>query len=74
MFLMQIFQSVPTSLGFNIEVKYPLPERAKDGSVGEDYSCFDINLMADIILRVVDQHAGERAVIFSCFNPDMCTV
>ena len=65
---------MPPSLGFNIEVKYPLPERAKDGTVGENYDCFDCNIMADAILKVVDHHAGDRVVIFSCFNPDMCTV
>ncbi len=70
----QVFHGVPPSLGFNIEVKYPLPERAKDGTVGENYDCFDCNDMADTILKVVDHHAGDRMVIFSCFNPDMCTV
>lgn len=26
------------------------------------------------VLEVVLKHAGERRIVFSCFNPDICTL
>ena len=62
---------MPEGVGFNIEVKYPVPEISNDN---KDFPYFDHNLVADILLKVVYEHVGKRKVIFSCFNADMCTV
>lgn len=33
---------------------------------------FDLNLYLDIIIKVVLEHGGNRKIVFSCFNPDIC--
>ena len=63
--------NIPESVGFNIEVKYPVPELSNDVY---SFPYFDRNLMADQILKVVLPHAGHRKIIFSCFDADMCTL
>ena len=67
----QVFKSLPSHIGFNIEIKYPVPE-----TVDPQYSFryFERNQMTDIILKVVYRHAHKRKIIFSCFDPDMCTM
>ena len=69
--LSQVFKSLPTHIGFNIEVKYPVPETVDPQY---NFSYFERNQMADIILKVVYRHAHKRKIIFSCFDPDMCTM
>ncbi|KAJ8384058.1 hypothetical protein AAFF_G00211900 [Aldrovandia affinis] len=71
--LHQIFQAVPEHVGFNIELKWIT--QLKDGSWdGNMSSYFDMNLFLDIILKCVHQNAGKRRVVFSCFDPDVCTM
>jgi glycerophosphocholine phosphodiesterase GPCPD1 len=68
--LRDLLKRLPKSLGFNIEMKYPSP--TMDGM--ECFPYFDRNLMADIVLKTVFKYARDRRIIFSCFDPDMCTV
>ncbi|XP_035278448.1 glycerophosphocholine phosphodiesterase GPCPD1 isoform X2 [Anguilla anguilla] len=69
----QIFQAVPENVGFNIELKWIT--RLKDGSwEGNLSTYFDMNLFLDIILKCVHQHAGKRRIVFSCFDPDVCSM
>ncbi|KAJ8275391.1 hypothetical protein COCON_G00100160 [Conger conger] len=69
----QIFQAVPEHVGFNIELKWIT--RLKDGSwEGDVSSYFDMNLFLDIILKCVHQNAGKRRIVFSCFDPDVCSM
>ena len=58
-------------VGFNIEVKFPLSY--SDGKQEAEHF-FERNEFVDIILRVVYQHAGNRRIIFSCFDPDTCAM
>jgi len=67
----QVFKELPPRIGFNIEVKYPVPEIADPQY---NFSYFERNQMADIILKVVYRYAHKRKIIFSCFDPDMCTM
>ncbi|XP_054900279.1 glycerophosphocholine phosphodiesterase GPCPD1 isoform X2 [Poeciliopsis prolifica] len=71
--LSQIFQAVPESVGFNIELKWI--SQMKDGTWdGNLSSYFNMNTFLDIILTCVLQKAGRRRIIFSCFDPDICTM
>ncbi|XP_074540943.1 glycerophosphocholine phosphodiesterase GPCPD1-like [Halichoeres trimaculatus] len=71
--LSQIFQAVPEHVGFNIELKWI--SQMKDGSWdGNLSSYFNMNTYLDIILSCVLQKGGKRRIVFSCFDPDICTM
>lgn len=71
--LSQIFQAVPENVGFNIELKWIC--QMKDGSWdGNLSSYFNMNTFLDIVLTDVLQKAGKRRIVFSCFDPDICTM
>ncbi|XXG78358.1 hypothetical protein AAC387_Pa08g2315 [Persea americana] len=59
--LKEAFQKVDSSLGFNIELKFD------DNVVYEED---DLVHVLQIILQVVFEHAKERPIIFSSFQPD----
>uniref|UniRef100_A0A671QUW4 Glycerophosphocholine phosphodiesterase 1 n=1 Tax=Sinocyclocheilus anshuiensis TaxID=1608454 RepID=A0A671QUW4_9TELE len=68
-----IFQAVPDHVGFNIELKWIC--QFKDGSWDAKLSTyFSMNQFLDIILTCVLQNAGNRRIVFSCFDPDVCTM
>uniref|UniRef100_A0A8C9T9M9 Glycerophosphocholine phosphodiesterase 1 n=1 Tax=Scleropages formosus TaxID=113540 RepID=A0A8C9T9M9_SCLFO len=72
-FVTSIFQAVPEHVGFNIELKWIC--QLRDGSwEGNLSSYFDMNLFVDIIFTCVHQNAGNRRIVFSCFDPDICTM
>lgn len=58
-------------VGFNIEIKWTM--QLKNGSY-ELYNPLDLNTYLDIILEVVLKYGGTRRIIFSCFNPDICSM
>jgi len=68
--LEECFKKIPSKTGFNIEVKYP--HRVNDEDLG--YRPFGRNSFIDHILQVVFDHAGDREIIFSSFNADMCVL
>ncbi|KAM6906708.1 glycerophosphocholine phosphodiesterase GPCPD1 isoform 2-T2 [Lycodopsis pacificus] len=71
--LSQIFQAIPEPVGFNIELKWIC--QLKDGSWdGNLSSYFNMNTFLDIILSCVLQKGGNRRIVFSCFDPDICTM
>ncbi|KAG7259511.1 hypothetical protein CRUP_031787, partial [Coryphaenoides rupestris] len=71
--LSQIFQAVPEHVGFNIELKWIC--QLKDGSWdGNQSSYFNMNSFLDVVLTCVLQMAGRRRIVFSCFDPDMCSI
>ncbi|XP_017311667.1 glycerophosphocholine phosphodiesterase GPCPD1 isoform X1 [Ictalurus punctatus] len=71
--LSQIFQTVPDSVGFNIELKWIA--QMKDGSWDGNLSTyFNMNQFLDVILTCVLQNAGKRRIVFSCFDPDVCAM
>uniref|UniRef100_A0A673J7Z9 Glycerophosphocholine phosphodiesterase GPCPD1-like n=1 Tax=Sinocyclocheilus rhinocerous TaxID=307959 RepID=A0A673J7Z9_9TELE len=60
-------------VGFNIELKWIC--QFKDGSWDAKLSTyFNMNQFLDIILTCVLQNAGNRRIVFSCFDPDVCTM
>uniref|UniRef100_A0A673BHY3 GP-PDE domain-containing protein n=1 Tax=Sphaeramia orbicularis TaxID=375764 RepID=A0A673BHY3_9TELE len=67
------FISIPEYVGFNIELKWI--SQMKDGSWdGNLSSYFNMNSFLDIILSCVLQNGGKRRIVFSCFDPDICTM
>lgn len=60
-------------VGFNIEIKWS--QRLQDGTMEEGFEhVVDRNLYVDCILDVVYRKAGERRIVFSSFDPDICTM
>lgn len=57
--------------GFNIEVKWDM--MLKDGS-NECHFPFEINLFLDQIIKTALAHGSSRKIVFSSFNPDVCTM
>ncbi|XP_039980873.1 glycerophosphocholine phosphodiesterase GPCPD1 isoform X1 [Xiphias gladius] len=71
--LSQIFQAIPEHVGFNIELKWIC--QMKDGSWdGNLSSYFNMNTFLDVVLSCVLQKGGKRRIVFSCFDPDICTM
>uniref|UniRef100_A0A672HN67 Glycerophosphocholine phosphodiesterase 1 n=1 Tax=Salarias fasciatus TaxID=181472 RepID=A0A672HN67_SALFA len=60
-------------VGFNIELKWIC--QLKDGSWdGNLSSYFNMNSFLDTVLSCVLQNGGKRKIVFSCFDPDICTM
>ncbi|KAF9103319.1 Glycerophosphocholine phosphodiesterase [Mortierella sp. GBA35] len=71
--LKDTFETVPSHIGFNIEVKYPMLDEAEDANIPL-YS-FELNRFVDRVLKEVydhDQTHPDRNIIFSSFHPDIC--
>ena len=72
--LQQCFETIDPSLKFNIEIKYCM-HLLRSGQYEEDIRHFpERNHYIDVILCDVFQHAGDREILFSCFDPDVCTM
>lgn len=69
--LKELFKKLPSNVGFNIELKYPMLDEAESESMGE--IAFDMNFYVDTILKVVfDENTNNRDILFSSFHPDIC--
>ncbi|KAJ2902142.1 hypothetical protein MKZ38_000995 [Zalerion maritima] len=68
--LSQLFDQIPDSTGFNIELKYPMLHESQE--VEMDAYAVELNSFVDNVLHVVYSKMGSRHVIFSSFNPDIC--
>ncbi|CAH1183717.1 unnamed protein product [Phaedon cochleariae] len=69
--LQQCLEQLDPHTGFNIEIKWTM--QLQDDTY-ELYHPTDLNLYLDVILDVVLRYGGERRIIFSCFNADICQV
>uniref|UniRef100_A0A1B0CZE2 GP-PDE domain-containing protein n=1 Tax=Phlebotomus papatasi TaxID=29031 RepID=A0A1B0CZE2_PHLPP len=69
--LAKALEAIDPHVGFNVEVKWSM--RYSDGTRETNYVT-DKNLYVDCILDVVLNHAGNRRIVFSCFDPDICTM
>lgn len=67
--LQQVLEIMEPHVGFNVEIKRS--NERNDGSHELDHS-LDVNVYLDTILDIVLRYGGERRIIFSCFNPDVC--
>ncbi|KRT79340.1 hypothetical protein AMK59_6947 [Oryctes borbonicus] len=69
--LKSALELLDSKCGFNIEIKWT--NKYADGTF-ELNDAIDINRFVDTILDVVLNYAGDRPIIFSSFNPDICTL
>lgn len=69
----QVLRSVPSNVGFYIDIKYPVPGQSLDMEE-IDYVYFDRNVYADAIIKSLYHHAGERKTVLNCLDPDMCAL
>lgn len=70
--LSDVFDALDESVGFNIEIKWNM--EFHDGRREMDRVNKNPNLYLDCILDVVLTKAADRRVVFSCFDPDICTM
>lgn len=70
--LEELFQKLPENVGFNIECKYPMLDECEAENF--DGVVIDINKWVDTVLDCVYTFKGERDIIFSSFNPDICVL
>lgn len=68
--LEDLFRKLPESVGFNIEMKYPMLHESEEHEM--DTYAVELNSFCDTVLQKVYDMAGQRHIIFSSFNPDIC--
>jgi len=68
--LEDLFRELPESVGFNIEMKYPMLHESEEHEM--DTYAVELNSFCDTVLTKVYDLVGDRHVIFSSFNPDIC--
>ncbi|KAI0830907.1 glycerophosphodiester phosphodiesterase GDE1 [Hypoxylon sp. FL0890] len=68
--LEELFKKVPESVGFNIEMKYPMLLESEKEDM--DTYAIELNSFCDTVLSKVYDLARNRHIIFSSFNPDIC--
>jgi glycerophosphodiester phosphodiesterase len=68
--LEDLFHKLPESVGFNIEMKYPMLHESEEHEM--DAYAVELNSFCDTVLTKVYDLAKGRHIIFSSFNPDIC--
>lgn len=68
--LEEMFKKLPESTGFNIEMKYPMLYESEEHEM--DQYAVELNSFIDTVLTMVYDKMGNRNIIFSSFNPDIC--
>lgn len=68
--LEEMFHKLPTNVGFNIEMKYPMLSESEDEEM--DTYAVELNSFVDTVLTKVYDLGKGRNIIFSSFNPDIC--
>ncbi|KAK0634628.1 Glycerophosphoryl diester phosphodiesterase family-domain-containing protein [Bombardia bombarda] len=68
--LEDLFHQLPESIGFNIEMKYPMLHESEEHEM--DTYAVELNSFCDTVLTKVYDMAADRPIIFSSFNPDIC--
>jgi glycerophosphodiester phosphodiesterase len=68
--LEKMFDELPETVGFNIEMKYPMLHESEEEEM--DQYAVELNSFVDTVLQKVYDKMSKRNVIFSSFNPDIC--
>ena len=68
--LEEMFKKLPESIGFNIEMKYPMLFESEEQEM--DTYAVELNSFVDTVLTKVYDLGKKRNIIFSSFNPDIC--
>ncbi|XP_024947437.1 glycerophosphocholine phosphodiesterase GPCPD1 isoform X2 [Cephus cinctus] len=69
--LQTVLQELEQHVGCNIEIKWTM--QLKDGTFELNHP-FDLNTYLDIIIKVTLEYGGDRKILFSSFNPDICAM
>lgn len=70
--LSEALRVIDENVGFNIEVKWA--QLLENGLMEDNHSSIDRNLYVDCILNIVLANAGNRRIVFSCFDADVCVM
>ena len=68
--LEDLFCKLPESVGFNIEMKYPMLQESVEQEM--DTYAVELNSFCNTVLAKVYDLVENRHIIFSSFNPDIC--
>ena len=68
--LQDMFKKLPQTVGFNIEMKYPMLHESEEEEM--DTYAVELNSFVDTVLQTVYDLGHGRNMIFSSFNPDIC--
>jgi glycerophosphodiester phosphodiesterase len=68
--LQDMFKKLPKTVGFNIEMKYPMLHESEEEEM--DTYAVELNSFVDTVLTTVYDMGQGRNMIFSSFNPDIC--
>jgi glycerophosphodiester phosphodiesterase len=68
--LEEMFVKLPDTVGFNIEMKYPMLHESEEHEM--DTYAVELNSFVDTVLTKVYDLGRKRKIIFSSFNPDIC--
>lgn len=68
--LEEALRTVPSDVGFNIEMKYPMLFESEEQ--GMDNYAIELNSFVDTVLKMVYDLGSERNILFSSFHPDIC--
>ncbi|OJD10359.1 hypothetical protein AJ78_08600 [Emergomyces pasteurianus Ep9510] len=68
--LEELFKKLPKSVGFNIELKYPMLHESEEEEM--DTYAVELNSFVDTVLTKAYDLGQGRNMIFSSFNPDIC--
>ncbi|KKY19022.1 putative glycerophosphodiester phosphodiesterase gde1 [Diplodia seriata] len=68
--LEEMFRKLPESIGFNIEMKYPMLHESEEHDM--DTYAVELNSFVDTVLKKVYDLGSKRNIIFSSFHPDIC--
>ncbi|CAJ0606664.1 unnamed protein product [Cylicocyclus nassatus] len=69
--LIEALTKVDPDVGFNVEIKYPMMQ------INGEHECdhyFERNEFIDVILADLLNNAGNRRIMFSSFDPDICSL
>lgn len=70
--LEKVLTDLPPTLGFDVEIKYPLLLKGGVAWENDTHIPREPNEYVDLILNTVMQHGGNRPLFFTCFDPDIC--
>ncbi|KAJ0425557.1 Glycerophosphoryl diester phosphodiesterase family-domain-containing protein [Aspergillus carlsbadensis] len=68
--LEELFKRLPKSVGFNMELKYPMLYESEEEEM--DTYAVELNSFVDTVLNKVYEMGQGRNMLFSSFNPDIC--
>ncbi|PVH72793.1 hypothetical protein DL98DRAFT_595678 [Cadophora sp. DSE1049] len=68
--LEELLRSIPETVSIDIELKYPMLWEAEDWKM--DLYGVELNIVVDTVLEKVSALAGNRAIVFTSFSPELC--